>query len=172
MASLIFYGHFTKSSIGEAGLTPTINVYKITRADSTTVLQVNADSAFEVGDGMYAYRLDDANLNLYDYVGVFKSADATLDFREIPSLWSLYGVILSGNGTVSWTYTLTDSVSGLPVAGASIWATTDVAGTNIVASGTSDTFGQVTFALDPGTYYIWAYKPGYNLGGPDTEVVS
>jgi len=171
MATLIFYGHYTKSSVGETGLTPTINIYQITRVTNATVLLVNGGATFEIGDGMYGYRLDAADLGLYDYVAVFKSNDLTLDFRDVASLWSLYGHIPSGNGIVSFSYTLTDSTTALPVSAATVWATTDLAGVNIVATGVTNTFGIVIFNLDPGTYYFWAYKPGYNLGGPDTEVV-
>lgn len=76
-------------------------------------------------------------------------------------------------GAISWTYTLTDSDSGAAIDGAEIWVTTDSAGTNVIANGTTDSAGQVTFSLDAGTYYIWAKKSGYNIDAyPDTEVVS
>ena len=29
----------------------------------------------------------------------------------------------------------------------------------------------IVFYLDPGTYYVWAAKAGYNFTNPDTEIV-
>lgn len=75
-------------------------------------------------------------------------------------------------GAITWTYTLTDADSGLPIAQAVIWVTTDVAGLNVVASGRTDDFGEVTFYLDAGTYYVWRRKAGYNFVNPDTEAVA
>lgn len=171
MASIIFYGQFTETKLGKTGLTVTANVFRVTRASSVVSQVVTALAAFEVGNGMYGYRLDNADLTLYDFVAVFQTATLTVDLQEVPSLWSIYGLLSTGNGLVAYTYTLTNSVTGLVVEGATVWCSTDLAGTNIVATSTTDVFGQVNFHLDPGTYYFWAYKPGYNLGGPDTEVV-
>lgn len=76
-------------------------------------------------------------------------------------------------GAISWTYTLTDSVTGGPIDGAEVWVSSDSAGTNVIASGTTDTAGQVTFMLDAGDYYIFAKKAGYNMDAlPDFETVS
>ena len=50
--------------------------------------------------------------------------------------------------------------------------TTDEAGTNVVASGTTNTSGQVVFYLDAGTYYVWREKSGWNFTNPDTETVA
>lgn len=79
---------------------------------------------------------------------------------------------LAGQGSVSWTYTLTEPDMTTPIADAQVWATTDAAGANVVASGRTNAFGTVTFALDPGTYYIWAKKTGYDFASPDVETVS
>jgi len=78
----------------------------------------------------------------------------------------------AGSGAITWTYTLTRSDNGNPIAGAAVWATTDEAGTNVVASGVTDVNGVVTFYLDAGTYYIWRQLAGYDFTNPDTEVVS
>jgi len=78
----------------------------------------------------------------------------------------------AGSGAISWVYTLTDSVTTLPIANANVWVTTDLAGTNVIRNGTTDAFGIVTFNLDAGTYYYWRQKSGYNFTDPDTEVVS
>jgi hypothetical protein len=78
----------------------------------------------------------------------------------------------AGAGAVSWEYSLTDSVTGLPIDGAEVWVTTDSAGANVIASGTTNAYGVVTFMLDAGTVYVWSKKAGYNFTNPDQETVS
>jgi hypothetical protein len=78
----------------------------------------------------------------------------------------------SGGGANAWTYTLTSTVlPNQPIADADVWVTTDVAGTNVVASGKTDALGVVTFYLDSGTIYVWRQKSGWSFTNPDTEVV-
>lgn len=79
----------------------------------------------------------------------------------------------AGSGAITYTYTVTNSDDGLPIAGVAVWVTTDSAGTNVVA-GTlvTDSFGVVTFYLDAGTYYLWRQLAGWTFANPDTEVVS
>lgn len=79
---------------------------------------------------------------------------------------------LQGGGAIAFTYTLTNEVGGAPIEGAEVWATTDIAGANTIARGFTDNFGQVTFALDAGTYYFWRKKSGWSFDNPDTEIVS
>ena len=82
----------------------------------------------------------------------------------------LDGVCTLGTGASANTYTLVDG-DGAAIADADIWATTDEAGSVVVASGTTDDNGQIIFYMDAGTtYYIWAQKAGYNFTNPDTEV--
>lgn len=76
-----------------------------------------------------------------------------------------------GAGAVEFTYTLTETGSGDPIADADVWVSTDSGGSNIVASGRTDQDGQITFYLDSGTVYFWRQKSGFNFTNPDTEVV-
>lgn len=78
----------------------------------------------------------------------------------------------AGAGAITYTYTLTDADSGDPIAQADVWVTTDEAGTNVIASDTTNDSGEVVFYLDAGTYYFWRNKSGVNFTNPDTEVVS
>ncbi len=78
---------------------------------------------------------------------------------------------VAGTGAITWPYTVTDG-DGNPVEGCYVWVTSDVAGTNILASGTTNSSGVVTFCLDSGTVYVWRKKSGYNATNPDTETVS
>lgn len=84
----------------------------------------------------------------------------------------LDGVATLGPGATAFTYTLTSSVDGTPIAQADVWATTDAGGGNVIARGTTDDSGDVTFYLDAGTYYVWRAKSGYEFENPDTEVIT
>lgn len=76
----------------------------------------------------------------------------------------------AGAGSTSTTLTVT--VSSTPQDGVNVWVTTDSNGSNIVASGMTDAFGQVTFLLDPGDYYAWKQLSGYNFTNPETFTVT
>jgi hypothetical protein len=78
----------------------------------------------------------------------------------------------AGAGAITWAYTLTDSTTGLPIADADLWVTTDSVGLNIIAQGKTDQNGVTTFYLDAGTVYVWRSKSGYSFTNPDTEVVA
>lgn len=78
-----------------------------------------------------------------------------------------------GTGAETFPYTLISTVSpNPPISDADVWVTTDVEGTNVVASGRTDQNGTVTFYLDVGTVYFWRQKSRWNFDNPDTEVVS
>jgi len=77
-----------------------------------------------------------------------------------------------GSGGIEFVYTLTSSVDDAAIVDADVWATSDEDGNVILASGSTDSNGQVTFYLDAGTVYIWRQKNGWNFTNPDTETVS
>ena len=79
---------------------------------------------------------------------------------------------LSGAGSVEWVVTIKDS-SNQPIGNCRAWVTTDLAGTNVVA-GTllTDDFGNVTFNLNVGTYYLWRDHSRYNFTNPKTMTVT
>jgi hypothetical protein len=104
----------------------------------------------------------------YDFYAK-ESGDLDIRYSEQVVTWS---PPTTGVGSNTWTYTLTDSESGLPIADAEIWVTTDVGGVNIIGREYSDVNGQVVFYLVPGTYYVWRRKTGYTFDDPDTEVVT
>lgn len=76
----------------------------------------------------------------------------------------------TGSGAISWTITIDDGSDGL--VDADVWITSDQAGNNLLASGTTNGDGEVTFQLDAGTVYMWAQKEGYNFTNPTTVTVS
>ena len=78
---------------------------------------------------------------------------------------------LAGAGADSVTLTIKDE-TGLPIADADVWISTDAAGLNVVA-GTVQTndVGKYTFQLDAGlTYYCWRQKAGMNFENPKVFV--
>lgn len=81
-------------------------------------------------------------------------------------------------GAINYTYTLTDSVTLLPIQGADVWFSTDAPGVNIIWKGVTDVFGVARDvlgnlpALDPGVYFVWSQRAGYSASlFPDTETV-
>lgn len=84
------------------------------------------------------------------------------------------GTLPGGVGSGRYVYTVHSGSDAGPLigAGVSVWVTSDSAGTNIVAGSliTND-LSQVTFFLNPGTYYFWRQKAGWNFTNPDMEVV-
>lgn len=99
--------------------------------------------------------------------------EATSDHQTAGStgkaLTSAYAL---GVGAITWTYTLTRSDNAAPIADADVWVTSDLAGTNVLASGRTNASGVVTLQLDAGTVYVWRQKTGFNFSNPDSEVVS
>ena len=78
-----------------------------------------------------------------------------------------------GAGTIAHVVTVNDCDTGFPLSNAEVWVTTDLAGSNVVA-GTlvTNAFGQVTFMLDAGSYYLWSSEPGFTISNPTAFTVS
>ena len=78
---------------------------------------------------------------------------------------------------VAFTYTLTNVSNGKPIEGATVTFATDSAISNVVWSGTTDTFGVARDDsgnlpyLAAGTYYIQSRKAGFTFA-VDTKTVS
>lgn len=76
-----------------------------------------------------------------------------------------------GAGSVEHEVTITKAEQ--PVDGAEVWVSTDISGTNVVAGTlTTDAFGNATFMLDPGDYYLWVQQAGVNFPNPNSFTVS
>lgn len=78
----------------------------------------------------------------------------------------------TGAGAIEFTYTLTDSVSGDPIAGAEVWVSTTANGSAVIASGITDASGQLVLWLDAGTYFFFRRHNDFSFVNPDSEVVS
>jgi hypothetical protein len=76
-----------------------------------------------------------------------------------------------GAGATSETITIQDADTN-PISECDVWVTSDEAGNTVIASGTTDGNGEVTFQLNTGTVYVWAQKAGYNITNPTTVTIS
>lgn len=80
----------------------------------------------------------------------------------------------SGTGAITVTINTTNNSSvppGAPLPGVFVWAALDLAGSSVVASGLSDTAGNVVFFLNSGTYYVFRVKASVNFSNPETITV-
>lgn len=110
-----------------------------------------------------------------DLLTAIPAAVWNVSVRTLTSFGTLIADIVAailGGGTSVFVYSVTNSVSGLPIEGVLVRVTTDIAGVNTIGSRTTDSFGNVTFYLNPGTYYFWSSKDGFNFVNPDTEIVT
>ena len=76
----------------------------------------------------------------------------------------------NGAGSVLTTITVNDGIN--PIDGVDVWISTDSAGTNVVARGSTGALGTVAFWLDAGTYYAWKQLAGYDFTNPQSFTVS
>ena len=76
----------------------------------------------------------------------------------------------NGSGSTSTTVTVNDGVN--PIDGVDVWISTDSAGTNVIARGSTGALGTVVFMLDAGTYYAWKQLAGYDFTNPQSFTVS
>ena len=171
-----FKAAYTKLGVGTApSVAPTCTVVD---SDDNMLANAQPTTALTNMTGVYLYSYNGA-VGL-DLVGRFRTTDATVDQQDLYSYTSdlittnldakVSTRTMLGAGAITWTYNLVDAL-GAAIGNAQIWVTTDAAGTIVIASDITDAFGNATFYLDPGTYYIWGEKPGYNFTNPDLEIV-
>jgi len=133
----------------------------------------SAGTKSEVGSGWYKYVTTTGEANTRGPVAVKVTGAGALQ-------QNLEYVVAGRNaGAVEFTYTVTDSTSGLPIDAAHVWITSDTAGNNTLWAGTTNSSGIAVDAngnkpfLDPGTVYVWIQRAGYIPPTvPDTEVIS
>jgi len=86
------------------------------------------------------------------------------------------GLLLSqaggGSGNIAGTITITDGSS--PIDGANVDITTGNSSNTdgLVATGTTNVSGQVSFNLSAGTYYQWVQHASYSVSNPTTLTVT
>lgn len=104
--------------------------------------------------------------------------DTILAISAVDPKVSGSGSLPSYPGEITFTYTVTDSVSGNPIPEVIVRISTDVSGSNIIWKGLTDSYGIAKDIngdlpnLDAGTVYIWRQKTGYIFSDPDVEVIS
>lgn len=134
------------------------------------VVQVDLSAAEMNADSVVVVFHDVAGAQWRDLLISLSPANASLAASFAAVIAAM--PITAGSGTIAHTYTVTSSVDATPVAEVQVSVSTDVAGANIVAAGYTDSFGQIIFYLDPGTYYFWRSKDRWTFANPDTEVVA
>jgi hypothetical protein len=126
----------------------------------------SAGTKAEIGSGWYSYQTTAGECDTVGPVAIkVTGAGAVQQNLE-------YVVI----NAVEFTYTVT--VSGNPLQGATVWISTDVAGSNVIWEGTTNASGVAVDTNDEkpyllaGDYFFWTQKTGYSFVNPDTESVS
>lgn len=158
-----------------------VQVDAIAAADSAGVTTILADYA-PIGAAMTLAN-DAITANTFDETTAFplKAADSGSTYVFRTGADGDTGKTLSdqidgvggaaGPGAVSWPITITDADSNL-LDGVSVWVSTDIGGTNVIASGYTAATGIVTFMLDAGTYYAWKQLAGYSFTNPESFTVT
>jgi hypothetical protein len=127
----------------------------------------------EMGSGWYSYLSTAAEADTDGPVSVTATGAGAIqqNLEYVVTARNIQGVF--------YTYTVTDSVSSLPIAGAVVSISTDIAGSNVVFSGVTDSLGVLRHIstnqkpfLDPNPYYFWTSAAGYTFTNPDLETVS
>ena len=174
------------------GVTPTTTL-ALAAADQAEVLKAAGAATVDISggtmaavagaDGWYDLTLTAAYTNtIGDLSIIIQDASLCLPvfakFQVVEetvydALYAAGAVGYGGVGSGASATTIICQVSGLPIDGVEVWITTDAAGLNVVA-GTlvSDALGEADFMLDPGTYYAWRQKSGYNFTNPTSITVS
>jgi hypothetical protein len=75
-----------------------------------------------------------------------------------------------GAGSINWEVIVNDGTS--PLDGVDVWVTTDLPGSDVVAHGSTDALGKVTFMLDAGNYFAFKQLAGYSFTNPEAFTVA
>jgi hypothetical protein len=119
-----------------------------------------------------------ADLDTYNYFGRGEYTGAVV--LDTDNVMGAVGIEKLPIGTaIAFTYTVTSSVTGLPVPSVTVTVSTDAAGTNLIWTGITDAFGVARDIngdlprLDPGVYRFWKFRVGFiDDQNPDVETVS
>jgi len=145
---------------------------------TTPIWTGTAHPSFEIDNvGGYGSIYTGADLDDYNYF-VSASYDGV---TVLDQHWVNGGVGLANvpiGTAVEFTYTVVDTPGGNPIEGVKVEIHLNVAGTDVYWVGWTDALGVSRDGngnkprLDPGTYYFFRKKGGYNFNNPDTEVVT
>ena len=164
----------------DTGIKSDLQTVKTVDADTAISARVDASAAgVRVLLALPAVAPDGAGgLPISDAGGL--DMDAILaDTNELQTDWAnggrldllLDAITVQGSGSAATT--ILCQVGGVPIDGVEVWITTDIGGANVVAGTVStDALGEADFMLDPGDYYVWRQKSGYNFTNPQTQTVA
>ena len=83
------------------------------------------------------------------------------------------GIVTATSQVPTANYTITEKdTKGNLLVGVMIWITSDIGGSKIIAGPfATNSGGQVTFQLPPGSYFAWRMLAGYNFDNPQAITV-
>lgn len=125
---------------------------------------------WDTGDVDIKYATDGVNIVAgasVDVNAVATAVDTLLSTNHGSGRWGSDAVVspVPVTFTVEYGEKLLDGVA--------VYVTTDIEGLSVVAGPfITDAFGNVTFLLDPGAYYVWKQLSGYNFTNPETVTVT
>ena len=118
-----FFVHATDKT-GVTGLTVTIDVWRVALADLAKSEVVTASSCTEIGDGVYGYRVANADLQTYLYFAILKTSDDSVAQKHVAAVM-LDFADSPGIAALVWTYgtrTLTSLSALVASVAAAVWA--------------------------------------------------
>lgn len=156
----------------ESGISPRVELLDSTGSPLPFADATSAKLATAVGGSnyyLYTNQWPGASLPF-----IVKVSDHSTGSLLATAAFNSYDVptAVGGPGGTETTIYVEDGSSN-PIQGVEVWLTTDSAGTNTIA-GTiiTDNFGNATFYLDAGTYYVWKQKPLYSFTNPTQITVT
>lgn len=128
----------------------------------------------EISNGWYTYYATIAEANTIGPIAIRAIGAGTIQ-QNLE-----YVVQQRNSGCIPFTYTVTSSVTLLPLPNVEVWVSTDAAGTHIIWNGVTDAAGIAKDidgnlpCLDAGTYYFRKHEPGMidDDAPADPEIVS
>lgn len=162
---------FVMVDVSGAEVTGLGSGYTLQLSKNGSAFANSAGTKAEIGSGWYSYLATAGEADTIGPVAIKVTGTGAIQ-QNLE-----YVVASRVPNAVAFTYTLTNSSNGNPIDGATVTFATDSAITNIVWSGTTDTFGVARDAtgnlpyLAAGTYYVKSMKAGYTFT-VDTETVS
>jgi len=177
-AALLAYSTATSGNVTSAQTAITTAIAALNNL-SQAQAQTAATAALNAYAGPTKAELDAAQAAIQaDIAGIEGGGSGSSTAADI---WTYPDRTLTRFGSmtgIEFTYTVTNSVSGLPISGVAVWFAIDGGGAQIVWSGHTDALGVARDAygalprLDPGTYYVFRARPGYVFRNPDTEIIN